>query len=280
MDRKTYFPKRNKMKTGYRHGSKGNLPRKERRKAMHIREKDVEGYLILKKDGEQTQEDISQQLLKLETYLEVLEDKLEANAEMLESLQERMDGQLGSLGDSVKEINQGFNQLNTRAKESLLTEIHQMVKELQVEGDDRSNLIQKLFEEIEVYRNDALFKTFLRRPVDDLILLRDNVLEFEQNSNPDRVNKFLSGVGGKLLQVLQQFGIGEIRAEKGDDFDPEIHQALEVKKCVRSHLDEKVLEELRRGYSRNGSLIRAVGVIVGKYQSKNSNGGMNDEVRK
>lgn len=62
----------------------------------------------------------------------------------------------------------------------------------------------------------------------------------------------------QFRQVLADDGLIEIPA--GDTFDPNLHEAIDV----REGEDNKILEIIQRGYTLNGKVLRPIKVIVGK----------------
>ena len=66
----------------------------------------------------------------------------------------------------------------------------------------------------------------------------------------------------QLLDVLDKRGVTPIDAT-GQDFDPELHQAVATD-ALDGHRDGEVIEELRRGYLLHGRLLRAAMVRVAK----------------
>lgn len=66
----------------------------------------------------------------------------------------------------------------------------------------------------------------------------------------------------QLENVLAENGAEEIPAKEGDEFDPEIHEAVEHsdKGQVASNKIKKIL---LKGYKLNGKVLRPVKVIVG-----------------
>ena len=66
----------------------------------------------------------------------------------------------------------------------------------------------------------------------------------------------------QLLDVMARRGVAPIEAA-GADFDPTLHQAV-VHEPSGSHRDGEVVEELRRGYTLRGRLLRASMVKVAK----------------
>ena len=91
--------------------------------------------------------------------------------------------------------------------------------------------------------------------VESLFPLVDN---FEMALSQDEVNKEIETFSGLLTSVLESLQVKEV-GSVGDDFDPNIHEAVE-------HAGEgdtqKVQAVLRKGYLFQGSLIRPAMVKV------------------
>ncbi len=64
----------------------------------------------------------------------------------------------------------------------------------------------------------------------------------------------------QLLDLLERRGVTPIEA-LGADFDPNLHQAV-TQEASDTHRDGEVIEELRRGYTMRGRLLRAAMVKV------------------
>jgi molecular chaperone GrpE len=81
----------------------------------------------------------------------------------------------------------------------------------------------------------------------------------------------------KLSALLEEYGVRPIEA-LGKVFDPSLHEAVQQ---VESSEDEegKVVEEVRRGYTLRGKVIRAsmvkVGALTKKDEKQNHNSGVN-----
>ena len=63
-----------------------------------------------------------------------------------------------------------------------------------------------------------------------------------------------------MLDLLERRGVAPIEA-LGADFDPNLHQAV-TQEASDTHRDGEVIEELRRGYTMRGRLLRASMVKV------------------
>ena len=78
----------------------------------------------------------------------------------------------------------------------------------------------------------------------------------------DAYRRGVEGVHRKLLNVMARRGVAPIDA-LGADFDPNLHEAM-TSEPADGRRDGEVVEELRRGYTLRGKLLRASMVKVAK----------------
>lgn len=76
-------------------------------------------------------------------------------------------------------------------------------------------------------------------------------------------------IRSQLQEVLKKKGVDRIPVARGDDFNPEFHEAMLEEEISPDNPDKdalagKILEELVPGYSIKGRVIRAAKVKVGK----------------
>lgn len=74
---------------------------------------------------------------------------------------------------------------------------------------------------------------------------------------PDNLKQGVLGINMQLASVLKNYGVVELGAV-GDDFDPEVHEAL-----ADNGGEHKVSEVLQKGYKMGDRIIRPAKVIVG-----------------
>ena len=82
----------------------------------------------------------------------------------------------------------------------------------------------------------------------------------------DKGNLFEEGIGlvyRKLYTTLEQKGLEPMDSE-GQDFDPELHDAMTETPAPSEELKGKVVDVIDRGYTLNGNIIRHAKVVVGK----------------
>ena len=70
-----------------------------------------------------------------------------------------------------------------------------------------------------------------------------------------------------LKSVLEKFGL-EAFLDKGEDFDPNFHEALSVKAALPED-DGKILEIWQKGYRLKNRLLRPAKVVVGEFKTEN-----------
>jgi molecular chaperone GrpE len=69
-------------------------------------------------------------------------------------------------------------------------------------------------------------------------------------------------ISQKLKGILIGRGLEEMSA-KGQDFDPDLHEAITQIPAPDESLKGKVIEELEKGFSLHGKVIRFAKVVVG-----------------
>lgn len=73
--------------------------------------------------------------------------------------------------------------------------------------------------------------------------------------------KGVEHIHAQLLNTLTQHGV-EAYGEVGDQFDPQLHEALESAQTPDGDKSDKIARVQRRGYKRNDRIIRPAQVVV------------------
>ncbi len=84
------------------------------------------------------------------------------------------------------------------------------------------------------------------------------------HSGVEELKKGMELIYRQFGEVLNKHGLESIEAE-GFPFDPEFHQAIMKIDTDDEDQDDMVLEDLQKGYTINGKVIRPSMVKVGKY---------------
>ncbi len=97
--------------------------------------------------------------------------------------------------------------------------------------------------------------------LDNFHMSTDHVPEDQKN------NAWVTGImhiQKQLENVLKENGATEIETKEGDQFNPEIHEALENNNQETKNKEQKnkISKVILKGYKLNGKIIRAVKVVV------------------
>lgn len=141
---------------------------------------------------------------------------------------------------------------------------------LTAEADKWKNAYYKTFADMENLKkrlqreHENQVKYAMQNFIEELLPVIDN---FERSLNvttdSDEVKNYMKGmemIHKQLMAILEKNGVQVIEA-KGKPFDPNLHQAV-----MTEHVDDQedgiVLEELQKGYTLKGRVIRATLVKV------------------
>ena len=81
-------------------------------------------------------------------------------------------------------------------------------------------------------------------------------------TDPELLKGGLIVIHQKFKNILSGKGIEEMEA-KGKPFDPDLHEAVTSVAAASEDLKGKVIEEIEKGYTLNGKVIRHAKVVVG-----------------
>ncbi|NCS98629.1 nucleotide exchange factor GrpE [Candidatus Parcubacteria bacterium] len=77
--------------------------------------------------------------------------------------------------------------------------------------------------------------------------------------------KGIEMIHAQLVNVLKRNGVTEIES-LGKEFDPKIHESVEIVKVDDKKDNDKIIEVLQKGYKIDGKVIRHPNVKVGKFE--------------
>ncbi len=134
----------------------------------------------------------------------------------------------------------------------------EMLKRLKAEFDNYRKRTEKEKEELAQYVRGNLIQELL--PVlDDF----ERLLEAETDA--EQLKKGAQMIYNNLLSILGKYGL-EAFAEKGEAFDPHIHEAVAVTPAGEEH-DGKIVATWQKGYRLRDRVLRPAKVQVGQHQS-------------
>jgi len=173
-------------------------------------------------------------MLTLEEVRKQLEDEaasLASRAEQAESLASGLEAELAGAKETSKRLSADFENFKRRA---------QSEKE-QLSLTERSKVMERLLP-----------------VVDDFERARTSVQP--ESDGEQKIANGYQAIYSQLVSIFQELGLKQIDTV-GQPFDPEIHEAV-----MRSHSDDfaedVVMEELRKGFTVNDSLLRPAMVKV------------------
>lgn len=144
-------------------------------------------------------------------------------------------------------------ELENKVKDSL-----DQILRLRAEFENTKKRLERDKMEAIKYANEELLSEIL--PVVDNI---DRALaSISEGHDPEKVKKGLKIAQDELHKVLEEHGV-EIVKSVGQDFDPNLHEAVAVLETNDTE-DGKVVDEIQRGYLLNGRLIRPSRVRIAK----------------
>ena len=129
--------------------------------------------------------------------------------------------------------------------------------------------MQNLRKQIEADHHNAM-KYRIEGFVADLLPILDSFhIALQNEASSQEMKNFLTGfeyIYKNLVSVLDNEGVKEIEPKVGDEFDPNIMQALETK--VDENNPNKVLKVVTKGYKLHERLIRPSMVVVSIKENK------------
>ncbi len=183
---------------------------------------------------------------------------------------------------STKE-SEKVDEQNTPEQENPVTEettentaadqVEDKTTELQAKIDELNDRYLRLYSEFDNFRKRTakekidLMKTAGEDVFKSLLPVIDD-FERAVKSNADAkdvkaVNDGVNLIYNKLKSTLTQKGLEEMNAV-GQLFDADIHEAITNIPAPSEDLKGKVVEELEKGYSLNGKIIRFAKVVIGQ----------------
>lgn len=146
------------------------------------------------------------------------------------------------------------------------------IKELQTKADELNDKYLRLYSEFDNYRRrtakerieliqtagEDIFKNLL--PVVD-----DFERAIKSNSETTDVKTITDGVTliyNKFKNTLSQKGLEEMKSQ-GEVFNTDLHEAITNIPAPSEDLKGKVVDELEKGYTLNGKVIRFAKVVIG-----------------
>jgi molecular chaperone GrpE len=169
-------------------------------------------------------------------------------------------------------VNEQNEEKNSQEEVNIATDSEKEIAELKAKGDEINDKYLRLYSEFDNFRKrTAKEKVELMQSAGEdvfksiLPVLDDFERAIKSNSETTDVNAVKDGVNlifNKFKSTLIQKGLAEMNAV-GTTFDADIHEAITNIPAPTEDMKGKVVEELEKGYSLNGKIIRFAKVVIG-----------------
>ncbi len=94
----------------------------------------------------------------------------------------------------------------------------------------------------------------------------------ENESDTENLKKGVEMIYKQFIGILKEEGGEIISPEQGEEFNPEIHEAIDVEYIEDKNLDGKIVKRVQRGFKFKGRTIIPSKVIVGKIRDEKNTG--------
>ena len=166
-----------------------------------------------------------------------------------------------------KDLNENVEELEAEANAELLNSLKEKLENQKAEIDDKEDRLKRLMAEFDNYKKrsakerESLYNSLISDIAISLLPVIDNLEKAVSVQTED--NNYKIGVELVLKQfkeVLKSNGINEIEAV-GKTFDPELHEAVSSVEDPELGVQE-IKEEYRKGYIIGDKVIRHSLVVV------------------
>ena len=138
---------------------------------------------------------------------------------------------------------------------------------LQKQLEESRNKYLYLFSDFENYKRNAarermdLISTAGRDIMAALLPILD---DFDRAAKNGALTDGTTLIHNKLAHTLKSKGLTSLDAKAGDDFDPDMHEAVAEIPAPTEETKGKIVDILEQGYTLGGKIIRHGKVVVGK----------------
>jgi molecular chaperone GrpE len=147
-------------------------------------------------------------------------------------------------------------------------------EELEIKVKEANDKYLRLYSEFDNFRKRTqkekldLYKTAGEDVISAILPIID---DFERAQNAMEESDDIKGVKDgvklihdKIITILKQKGLEEIKSAVGKDFDLEYHEAITQIPAPSKKQKGKVIDEVEKGYQLNGKVIRFTKVVIGQ----------------
>jgi len=173
--------------------------------------------------------------------------------------------------ESEKNIKNNKNK--QQPKNDMPKEEQTMIEDLEQKLKEEKDRYLRLYAEFENYRKRTakekleMFETASEGVIKNLLPVLDDferaIAEMKKNKE-DEMAKGVSLIYDKFMKTLEKEGLKNIEVNKGDDFDPEVHEAIAQMPVEDEKMKDKIVDVVEKGYKLGTKNIRYPKVVTGR----------------
>ncbi|MFL5766132.1 MAG: nucleotide exchange factor GrpE [Bacteroidia bacterium] len=170
-------------------------------------------------------------------------------------------------------VNEQNDEKENTGDTTVTDEKDKQIAELKAKADELNDKYLRLYSEFDNFRKrtikekgelvqsagEDVFKSILPVLDDFERAIKSNA----ETTDVKAVNDGVNLIFNKLKSTLHQKGLAEMKTV-GETFDADVHEAITNIPAPSEEMKGKVVEELEKGYSLNGKIIRFAKVVIGQ----------------
>ena len=198
--------------------------------------------------------------------------------EIKETSESDANEEINSEENEIKEEEQSEENAENNIEEDEVSLLKKRIEELEKESADMKNKYMYAMAEAENIRKRIAKEKIesIKRANKGLLLSLLNFMdnferalkagEKDENIQGTEYYKGIELIHKQFIDFIHDNGVSEIELQSGDEFDPNVHEALTMVE-VPNIDKEQVVEVYAKGYKLNDELLRTAKVVVGKPQA-------------
>jgi molecular chaperone GrpE len=166
------------------------------------------------------------------------------------------------------EEKEGNNEKESKKLEEKIKKLEEELKKYKELSEERLNTIKYLQADFDNYRKrfekekEQIISLANENLIQELIIILDDLESSMQQIKNEEDKKGIELLYKKFMKVLENKGLKQIKA-LGERFNPEFHEVL-CKENKEDEDEDKVIEEIQKGYILNSKVVRTSKVKINK----------------
>ena len=92
--------------------------------------------------------------------------------------------------------------------------------------------------------------------------------DFERALSAEPNNEGIKIIKSKFDKIFEKRGVMKVKTNIGDEFNPDLHEAISKEVVVDKNLDGKIVKVIENAFLFNSKILRFAKVIIGMYNEK------------